>query len=145
MKEKNADCILDIYKMFVNTTQHTSECRQRSNNFYILLNSGIVAYNSQFHSLFIIVFGILINSVWLFKIQSYTNLNKAKFQVINKIEKKLPLQVFADEYTFLKKIKHKNLSYYERYIPIIFLIIYSIVLLDKYGEQFFYYLITYTV
>ena len=85
------DRVLEIYKMFVETTQHTSDCRQKSNNFYILLNTGISAYYTQVSASLILIVGVLLNIIWFFKIQSYRNLNKAKFQVINGLEKKLPV------------------------------------------------------
>lgn len=132
MDKRNEECAFEIYKMFVATTQHISECRQQSNNFYILLNSGIVAYNSHFHSFFIIILGILINIVWILKISAYKNLNQAKFQVIEKLEKRLPVQVFHDEYQILKEKNHKNLSYYEKYIPWVFIIVFSAILLHTY-------------
>ena len=134
MKEKDFT-ILEIYKMFADSTQHISDCRQHSNQFYILLNSGVIAYNSLFPSFLIITLGILINIVWFLKIQSYKRLNKAKFKVIEKIEKRLPIQVYNHEYLVLKQLGHKALSYYESLIPCIFIIIFIFALGHKYFEQ----------
>lgn len=132
MKQKDNKNIFDIYKMYVETTQHISNCRQQSNNFYILLNSGIVAYNAHFASFFISMFGILINIVWILKIKSYKNLNSAKFKVINKLEKFFPVEVFNDEYKILKNTKYKSLSDYEIYVPWIFILLFLLVSIYKY-------------
>lgn len=129
------DKVLEIYKMFVETTQHTSDCRQKSNNFYILLNTGIAAYYTQFPASLVIFLGILINIIWFFKIQSYKRLNKAKFQVINVLEKKLPIRVFSDEYKILRSSRHKNLSYYESWIPIIFLLLFLLIYLHIHMDK----------
>ena len=130
------DRVLEIYKMFVETTQHTSDCRQKSNNFYILLNTGISAYYTQVSASLILIVGVLLNIIWFFKIQSYRNLNKAKFQVINGLEKKLPVRVFSDEYKILRSDNHKNLSYYESWIPIIFSFLFVLIYLHLYIDKF---------
>lgn len=135
MRENNDERIFNIYKMFADTTQHISECRQQSNNFYILLNTGIVAYNSHFPSFLIIILGILINIVWMLKITAYKDLNQAKFKVIEKLEKKFPVQVFHDENEVLKSINHKSLSYYEKCIPLIFIVVFSAILLHTYMDK----------
>lgn len=135
MKSRNKEYLFDIYKMFADTTQHISDCRQQSNNFYILLNTGIIAYNSHFPSFLIIILGILINIVWVFKIRAYKNLNKAKFEVIGKIERNFSVQVFSEEYKILKSMKHKNLSHYESRIPLIFILVFSTILLHTYIDK----------
>ncbi len=116
--------ILEIYKMYVESTQHISDCRQKSNNFYILLNTGIIAYTSFFNYLLVLLFGVLINIIWFCKINSYKRLNSAKFKVVNFVEKQLPIEVFNMEYKILKEGKHKNLSFYESCIPLVFITVF---------------------
>lgn len=83
-----------------------SQRRDAVNNIFITLNLAILAAVSltwDIKSVFILIAGIVICSIWIFFIRNYKLLNTAKFDVINKIETKLPVAPFKDEWEILKK------------------------------------------
>ena len=87
--------------------------------------------------------GIVTAASWFFSIRSYKRLNRAKFQIINKMEKDLPYQNFSDEWDLLKrqtaedaetkgmrkqwirfKDRYTDLTNIEGVVPIVFGLIY---------------------
>lgn len=76
--------------------------------------------------------GIAICYTWYRMIYSYKTVKKAKYQVIHTVEKKLPLAMFETEWEILSKEKKKNryrpLSAVEMYIPLIFVVLYLMIL-----------------
>ena len=60
-------------------------------------------------------------------IQSYSTLNRGKFDVINEIEKQLPAKGFTIEWELMEVYKYQKLTKVEKKVPLIILII-SIIL-----------------
>ena len=78
---------------------------------------------------------------WWWLLQSYRRLNQAKFQVINSIESRLPLQPFSEEWRYLESTRvplrlwppanlwawlegYHELGTVERIVPLAFVAIY---------------------
>lgn len=103
------------------------------NNIFITLNLAILAAISltwDIKSLFILIAGVVICSIWILFIRNYKLLNKAKFDVINKIESKLPVEPFMDEWEILKKSKkYKDTTKLEKWLPITFILIYIVMMI----------------
>lgn len=121
------------YKMFVSSAEKISEMRFNSNKFFITINSLIVTLFGIFleklsWAVWIVPFlGIGISLLWVKSIKNYSDLNSAKFRVINKIEDDLPLDPYNKEWDILKNNKkYKTLSHTEQYIPCLFIIAYII-------------------
>lgn len=140
MKIKEEDIILEQYKLYVETAEKVSDRRQSSNNFYLTLNSVLLAFVGfltslylEFWHIIIAVAGIFISLLWFLSITSFRNLNSGKFKVIHCLEEKLPIKLFKDEWTCLgegKKIrKYIKLSLVEQGIPFIFMLLYVIILI----------------
>lgn len=100
------------------------------NNIFITLNLAIIAAVSitwNIKSLFILVAGIVVCAIWLFFIRNYKLLNAEKFNVINTIEKKLPVTPFNDEWEKLKNNKkYADCIKLEKALPIMFIILYVV-------------------
>lgn len=112
-----------------------SERRVTVNNLFITLNSIILALSTiipEKSELSISIVGVIISLIWIANINSYKNLNTAKFKVINELEKQLPAQPFNYEWFLVgkgqDKKKYKKLTQIEKNIPIIFIIIYLFIL-----------------
>jgi hypothetical protein len=134
---------LKQYEILVDSATKATVWRQNTNNFFLTFNSvilGVVVYLQNFFSLtpFVLSFvGILTSLIWLKNIKSFRILNQAKFELIKKLEKELSLPIFSEEEKLLKKKGYSELTKIERYIPIIFLIAYILVLLySTYGLVF---------
>lgn len=136
--------VLDMYKMFVASADRISDRRQTANAFFLTLNStiiGLVGYLNSSpdtkvvnHYLFALVpvAGMLICYMWFSLVRSYRNMNSGKFQVINTIEKMLPIRPYEAEWIALGRGKDPNryveFSQVEKNVPIIFFLIHLVVL-----------------
>ena len=109
-----------------------SERRDRTNSFFITLNTLIVtavlAISGEGQRVGILILAIVINVVWLKSIATYKQLNSAKFNVINMLEKELPANAFDYEWAELKKMqtdeKYTILTDNEKYVPTTFIVAY---------------------
>lgn len=106
---KAASETLEIYKMLVEMADRVSQRRQAANNFYLSVNSGLIGASAYLSTLrpswfSIVVIGLAglgISVLWVRNIGSYKTLNAAKFKVITEVEKALPVQPFAEEWSHL--------------------------------------------
>jgi hypothetical protein len=97
--------------------------------------------------IFMSAVGIVVAITWFFAIKSYKCLNRAKYAVINEMEKDLPYQNFTDEWQLLKRQtaadkelvgwRNRWLKFKDRYteltniegtVPLLFGLIYLVVL-----------------
>jgi hypothetical protein len=144
---------LDIYKMAVEMADRVSSRRLSANAFFLSVNTALtglmaLAYNSissdhRFVLYLVSAVGLLLSATWFFAIRSYKRLNKAKFDVIQEMEKALPEQYFTKEWDALQRsvpkdpeprpLRDRWLRYKDRYtdltsieavVPIAFALIY---------------------
>ena len=136
--EKYQDHLLEQYKLFVATSQQVSERRQNANNYLLTLNSSLVTLFVAFLSSFghhrwnvlIPITGVVICFIWYSLVDSYKDLNTAKFAVIHELEDQLPVALFRHEWYVCghnRKRKEKEvedkyipLTHLERWIPLMF-------------------------
>lgn len=116
------------YKIFISSAEKVSDMRLSSNKFFITINSLIVTLFGIFleklsWAVWIIpVLGVGLAVLWIKSIKNYSDLNSAKFKIINKIEEELPLDPYKKEWDILEKNeKYKSLSNTEKYIPYLFI------------------------
>jgi hypothetical protein len=142
--EKYQDHLLEQYKLYVETSQQVSERRQNANNYLLTLNSSLVTLFVVFLSTFghhrwnalIPATGLVICFLWYSLVDSYKDLNTAKFAVIHELEAQLPVALFRHEWFVCghnKKKKDKPvedmyvpLTHLERWIPWMFAVIYVV-------------------
>ncbi|MFI5089859.1 MAG: hypothetical protein ACHP7P_07355 [Terriglobales bacterium] len=140
--EKYQDHLLEQYKLFVETSQHVSDKRQNSNNYLLTLNSSLVTLFVVFLSTFghhrwnalIPATGLIVWFIWYSLVDSYKDLNTAKFAVIHELENQLPVALFRHEWWVCghnRKKKDKPvedmyvpLTHLERWIPFAFALLY---------------------
>ena len=134
--------LIELYKVYVRTADNNSARRQSSNTFYLTLNTGVIAFcgyrfdpSGNFNFLLILVgiLGIALCYLWHSTLLSHKQLNTKKFDVILKIEKEFPIEPFEAEWALLgsgKKPKvYKEITKIEMRVPIVFGIIYSLMVL----------------
>ena len=141
--DKYIEHYLDQYKTYLSMLDNISDRRQKSNEFFMTLNSvvigalGYIETTSIKHSNIILylipVVGGLIAYYWYHIVCSYKNLNTAKFAVVHTIESRLPIAMFETEWEILEKGENKK-KYYpfthiELNIPLIFIGIYAFLFL----------------
>ena len=118
--------LLEQYKIAVNMADKISDRRATANNFFLTLNSAILAFSGIQTENIILLVGILICIVWFCLIKDYRQLNRIKFKIINDIEHNLSANIMSYEYQILRLNKHKPLPSKEMCIPLIFGFIYSV-------------------
>jgi hypothetical protein len=136
--EKDQETLFEQYKILVETTSKISDWRQSTNNFYLAVNTTLIAIatylvnSSQKTSLMICLVGIIISILWYENIVSYKKINKAKFKVIHKMEEELPLGAFSLEKRYYEGDDCKELTSIERYVPAVFGLLYLIIPIGSY-------------
>lgn len=122
------------YKLYLNSIEKISDRRETANRYFLSVNSAIILVisviiqyahaNRVFLALGATIFGFLISILFWVLINSYKQLNTAKFKVLHRIERRLPLELYSDEWDELGRGKNKKMyfpfSHVERIIPIIF-------------------------
>ena len=101
------------------------------NNLFVTLNLAIVAAASfiwDAKTIMLLVSGIIVCVVWIFFIRNFRELNRAKFEVINKLEQSLPVSAFSDEWQSLKKSKkYIEGTKLEKVLPYAFCVLYVVI------------------
>lgn len=133
--EKEISITLEQYKLYVEMADRVSNRRSTLNNFYLTLNTAIIALlgtaltnTSKNLGITISIISFFICVLWSQKIDSYKNLNKIKFGIINKIEENLPIMPYKHEWQQLNSEKNKKTYFQitdlEKNIPYIFIFSY---------------------
>lgn len=162
------DTILALYNTAVEMADRTSARRAGANSFFLTLNTALAAVVGivssarkppphgnvptfdAFGLVFTAIAGIVLCLTWQALLRYYRRLNKAKFDVINKIEESLPVKPYTDEWRFLhpgetiggdtsklpfwrivkrlkrwrRNTKHREATVVEQVVPLVFVVIY---------------------
>ncbi|MFF3787447.1 hypothetical protein [Streptomyces sp. NPDC001933] len=134
--ERRAE-VLDLYKLAVEMADRVSARRGTANAFFLSVQTTFIALVSfgfprlsespWWVSLAVFLAGFTLSATWWMQLRSYRDLNTAKFKVINKLEERLPVKIFADEWKELKRDpipawreRYAELGASERTIPVVF-------------------------
>lgn len=136
------DHLLEQYKLYVEMANQISERRDRTNAFFLSLNTlifVIVGFGyeniQRIEPKWVIVFPLLaiiaMCFVWGRLLTSYRQLNSGKYKVIGEFESHLPVSPYwSAEWNVLGKGEKPNLytplTHVEIWIPIIFGILYAV-------------------
>ena len=131
--DDKTEIILAQWQTCVEMANSVSQRRDTMNNIFVTLNLAIVTAVSitwDIKSLFILTVGIVVCVIWILFIRNFKLLNTEKFNVINDIEKKLPVKPFNDEWKKLNNNKkYKDSTKLEKTLPIMFIVLYMIVII----------------
>jgi hypothetical protein len=142
--EKYNEHLLQQYLLYVQMADKISERRSLANTFFLTANTailstlGIVAailpanlVESGFLVFLAAITPVLLCYSWYRLVRSYQQLSSGKFSIIHEIEAKLPLAPYRAEWVVLGKGKdparYKPLTDVEKWVPVIFAILYVIV------------------
>ena len=123
--DKFQDHVLEQYKLYVELTDRAQQRRIAASSSDILLvvntliaataaagNTGSLVGLDGFPTLVVGLTGLLVCLAWAQRIDSYRSLLAARFQVLNEIEKMLPLPLHASEWKLLATARP-----YSSYLP----------------------------
>lgn len=139
---------IELYKLAVEMADRVSARRSTANTFFLTIQTGFVAVVGLatpalktmpwWTSLAVALAGVVLSSSWWLQLKSYRDLNRAKFAVINAVEKNLPVRIFSDEWKSLKKDpvpgwrgRYAELGTVERVVPIVFAGLYILLFLGR--------------
>ncbi len=139
--DKYIDHYLEQYRIYLHMFNTVSDRRLKTNEFFLGLNTAIMAIMGYIETKEIphasIVFtlvpfvGIAVCYCWYEIIISFRQLCRAKFKVIHEIEKKLPASLSRTEWSILgdgkDSKKYRPLSQIEKRIPITFILLYLVI------------------
>ncbi|MFA6520472.1 MAG: hypothetical protein WCT44_02590 [Candidatus Paceibacterota bacterium] len=141
-KDAYIDYCLEQYRIYLHVFNSTSDRSQKANEFFLGLNAAIIGILGYVETKVLphgnIIFGLIpfigisISYSWYRIINSYSQLNRAKFKVIHTLEEKLPIALFETEWSLLGKgldpKKYVHFSKIERNIPMTFIVLYVVIL-----------------
>ncbi len=143
--DKYIEHLLEQYKIYVGSAEKISDRRQKANEFFLALNTGLVALlgfvitktsQSDITGLLALssVAGITMCYLWYRIVRSYKGLNSGKYEVIHMIEARLPLALYDTEWETLGRGEDKSIywpfTHIELWVPWIFIIIYAVLILS---------------
>jgi hypothetical protein len=132
----NNNDVMDLYKLMVQSSEQLIQRRQTTNAFFItvigsllaiaalLVNTGTLNGDSIGLLYGFSAVGLLLCHSWRNLIENYGKLNKAKFDVILRLEKNLGAQIYSAEWIALGKgmrsEKYKSFTSTEKHVPLFF-------------------------
>ncbi len=132
MKERK-DLQFAQYELYIETAEKVSDRRQNANMYFLSINSLILGLSGYLTTMSIEIWylvlsliGFMVAFFWFRIIESYRQLNAAKFRVIHEIEENLPISLFKSEWKYLKESdqKYAELTSVEKYVPLVFMLVY---------------------
>lgn len=130
--------LLEQWSKCVEMANNCSDKRIAANNAYMTVDSALLAvatFNSDWKNCLIAAVGIVVSILWILSIKNYRLLNQAKYEVINAMEEKLPAAPFTEEWSILEKDKkYSILTNNEKYLPIMFIVLFSVILILPIGK-----------
>jgi hypothetical protein len=140
--DKYIEHLLEQYKLYVESADRISERRQKTNEFFLALNTALIALlgfiatkldGVPLKTVFVCtgIAGAVLCYCWYRVVRSYKGLNTGKFAVIHAIEKRLPLSLYATEWEVLKRGEDRSVywpfTHIELAVPRIFILLYAVV------------------
>jgi hypothetical protein len=118
------------YRDFVGSADTISARRHTANTFFLGINTALVGGSGYFKMTDPVLigvlagFGVMICLAWFGVIQSYKTLNSAKFDVIQTMEKHLPLAPYtAEELSYQNASQvHVPFSKWESWVPRVYIV-----------------------
>lgn len=128
---------LSMYHAYVASADSVSQRRANANSFFWTVSLGLLGVTTFFAPegsdlVFLVALaGMLLSFGWLRALESYRSLNAAKFEVIQAMEKQLPLAPFTAEWQVClrqsKARRHEGLTVSEQWVPKIFILLHATV------------------
>jgi len=128
--------VFELYKLMIESSESLIQRRQKTNAFFItaigsllaiaglLVKTGAINTGSVGILYGFSVVGLLLCNSWRNLIDNYGKLNKAKFDVILRLEKDLTAQIYSAEWVSLGKglrpKKYKSFTSTEKNVPLFF-------------------------
>ena len=138
--EDGMSTLLAQYGFYVESAEKVSHRRGIANNFFLLVNSAssvaLAAFglSSDEGTSWLLLFSAIIMVgvcvLWRLTVHSYSQLNSAKWRIVNAMEERLPAAPWTAEWTFLERGRsrrsYRRLTAVEKWVPGLFALIYAV-------------------
>lgn len=135
--------LLDQYRLYVEMADRISQRRTTANTYFLSVNSAILAFvgyltskDSPEYMWLLAIAGCMLTLFWYNIILSYRNLNTAKWQIVQDIEKRLPISPYDAEWDAVQRGMNPKLyrpiSHIESWVPGVFFLLHLIVLIKTF-------------
>jgi hypothetical protein len=136
--------LFELYRICLEMADRISTRREKANSFFLTLNTGVVGFvgyvagteklgTNDWWLAFLAVAGITLSYLWFRILKSFRGLNSAKFQVLQEMERRLPLRPYAAEWAAVGYGKRGDLylpfTHIEMLVPWVFLGLHGLALL----------------
>lgn len=104
---------ISVWVAYTEQANELTSKRQTVNALLLTLTLGILGFclpNLGLASCILSSFGILCSTLWFFLVRAYRKLNTAKFQVIEKLEEKMSVKPYTEEWTKAKKLRYVSFT-----------------------------------
>lgn len=131
--------ILEMWKTYLTMADRISDRRERANAFFVTLHAGVFAaagflFEKEMFSwltIICVLAGIPFSYLWYRLVQSYRDLNSAKFKVVHEVEKVLPFKLFNAEWEAVGRgndsARYLPFTHIELKVPGIFIAVYCLI------------------
>lgn len=113
------ELIFREYKLYTEQKENFIDRNFRTNKFYmcavvvlifaLIYTGNVVFLNKITATLVFALLGVAVSALWWMNVDSYNTLIKVKFaNVIDRIEEKLPVKPFTDEFQGIEECKNKR-------------------------------------
>lgn len=149
VEERLPEGLLDIYKLTVEMADRISARRALASTFFLTALSSlivVIGLTTKAEWAFALP-GLVLAITWWLLLRSYRLLNRAKYKVIQNMEKRLPVQPFTDEWPITEAIpgdeivrfrrikalrgRYAELGVLEQTVPTIFGVIFLVILISS--------------
>ena len=131
------DNVLELYKIMVDSANKVTEWRQKSNEFFLAINSALIATSTYLFDIYqtptapgIAAFGIILSVIWYESVKSYSKLSSAKWKVVSEMEQReFKYPIFQMERKYYKEARRRGNASVEKMVPLLFIVMYAIILI----------------
>ncbi len=118
MKEE----IISIWSSYTEQANELTNKRLTMSSFFFAISAALLGLSIPYlglPSLIISTIGLLLSIMWCLMILSFKSLNSAKFEVIAKIEEKMPIKPYEEEWLIAKKKRYIKITTIETIIALV--------------------------
>jgi len=130
--------LFEQYRLYVEMADRISTRRALANSYFLSVSSAILAFGCFFagrlatdNVWLLASAGIVLSCMWEAMLRNYSNLNRAKFEVIHQIEKRLAIRPYEAEWEAmgrgLNRKLYRPITHIERGVPVVFFVLHAIV------------------
>ncbi len=133
--------LLEQYKMYVQSAENVSARRVASSRYLLTLNIALITlygiqsegFVQSYWTMLVPILGIPVSWLWYRIIQSHSDLNAVKFQIIHQLEEYLPVALYTYEWQLAGKgrgTSYRAVTRLEKWIPIAFIVLHIVLFLS---------------